>query len=96
METSVTEGRAKHILVKDRFALSFEVPSAIIEDFEVSGDRLSFTVSGAGSVTVELFSAPPARVLRSSAGEWKDNTIRIGMGSTWSERKIAVQLQGTE
>ena len=96
METSVTEGRAKHILVKDRFALSFEVPSSIIEDFEVSGDRLSFTVSGAGSVTVELFSAPPARVLRSSAGEWKDDTIRIGMGSTWSERKIAVQLQGRE
>ncbi|MBQ6067551.1 MAG: beta-galactosidase trimerization domain-containing protein [Clostridia bacterium] len=96
METAVTEGRAKHILVKDRFALSFEVPSAIIGDFTVDGDRLSFTVSGAGTVPVEVFTDPCVRMIRSSAGERQGNTIRIDMGSTWSEREIVIFLQRTE
>ena len=96
METSVTEGRAKHILVKDRTALSFEIPSAIIGDFTVGGDRLSFTLCGAGNVSVEIFTGPSVRVIPGGAGGRKDNTIRIDMGSTWSEREIVVPLQRTE
>ncbi len=93
METSVTEGRAKHILVKDGFALSFEIPSAIIEDFTVDGDRLFFTVSGAGIVSVEIFTGPRARMIRADAGELRNDTLRLDMGDTRSERKIAVTLQ---
>ena len=96
METSVTEGRAKHILVKDHFALSFEVPSAIIEDFTVNGDRLSFTVSGAGLVSVELFTDPSVRIVPNDTGEWNHHTLQIGMGNTWSKRVIVISLQKTE
>ena len=92
METAVTEGRAKHILVKNRFALSFEVPSAIIEDFTVSSERLLFTVSGAGTVSVELFADSSVRMVRSDTGEWRNNTIRIDMGNTWSKREVVVSL----
>ena len=96
METSVTEGRAKHLLVKDRFALSFEVPSAIIEDFTADGDRLCFTVSGAGTVSIEVFTDPSVRTVPGDGEKWKDNTLRIDMGDTWSERRIAVPLRRTE
>ncbi|MBQ6118091.1 MAG: beta-galactosidase trimerization domain-containing protein, partial [Clostridia bacterium] len=96
METSVTEGRAKHILVKDRFALSFEVPSAIIEDFTVNGDRLSFTVNSAGMVSIEMFTDPSLRIIHNDAGQWKDNTLQIDMGNTWSEKRIDVPLQRVE
>lgn len=93
METSVTEGRAKHMLVKNRFALSFEVPSAIIEEFTVNHDRLSFTVSGAGLVPVEVFTDPSVRIVPVDAGEWNDHTLKIDMGNTWSEREIVIPLQ---
>ena len=96
METSVTEGRAKHILVKDRFALSFEVPSAIIADFTVGDDRLSFTVSGAGMVSIEVFTDPSFRIIPGDAGKWKDNALRIDMGDTWSEKRIDIPLQRAE
>ena len=96
METSVTEGHAKHILVKDRFALSFEVPSAIIEGFTVNGDRLSFTVNGAGMVSIEMFTDPSLRIIHNDAGQWKDNTLQIDMGNTWSEKRIDVPLQRVE
>ena len=96
METWVTEGRAKHILAKDRFALSFEVPSAIIADFTVSGDRLSFTVGGEGPISAEIFTDASVRILPDDAGVWKENTLQIDMGNTWSERTITVSLQKTE
>ena len=35
-------------------------------------------------------------VIPGGAGERKDNTIKIDMGSAWSEREIVVPLQRTE
>jgi len=94
METSIMEGRVKHILVKDGIALSFEVPSSIIEDIAVDECHLSFTLSGVGIVTVELFTDSSVQILCNNEGN-RNKILRIDMGDTWSERKIVIPLKKT-
>lgn len=79
---AVTEGAAKHLLIKGDAAIAFDVPSAIVEDFAVSQDAISVTLQGAGDVEVAVYTNRSPQ----------PNLLRISMGAQWNSQKLQIPV----
>ena len=76
----VQEGVSKHLLIREDAAIAFDVPAAVVEDFTVSPDTLSFTLHGAGEIALEVFTCETTIPLS------------ISMGNSWNSRTIELPL----
>lgn len=77
---AVREGTIKHLLIKDGAAVSFEMPSAIINDFMVSEEQIVFELQGVGEINLDLF---PGK------GK-KKRELKFSMGDCWTSREICI------
>ena len=91
-EIAVREGRTTHVLIKDSFALSFNVPFAVVDNLEVSKTNASFRVGGRGIVNIRLYSESEILSVSSDAGiSFDGESLSAALGNEWSEAEISIE-----
>lgn len=94
MPLQVEEGKLRHVLIAGNAAISFEAPPSIAEEFTVTDDGISFTLSGSGRVPVKVFTEKTITAFSAGglAASLQDNTLTVDMGGVWATCKVDLTL----
>ena len=94
MPLNIREGRMRHVLMAEKFAVSFEAPPSIVDEFKKANKKVTFKVSGSGDVEIKLFSLDEISsvYVNGTAAELSGNSLIISLGNTWSSCNVEVTL----
>lgn len=85
VKTRVKQGKMRHILFQDGLSVGFDVPSALVDDLNVDGNRIKMTVSGCGKTAFSVDSSKIMRDISVDGAAWsfENGTLTVDFGSTW-------------
>ncbi len=87
---TVREGAMRHVLLEKGAAVSFEVPSVIVDDLAVTDSAVTFTLSGSGKAAVQLVT--PGKVKKVSTGTYEGDTLTVELGDGWNTCPVEITL----
>lgn len=89
----VSEGRLTQVLLQNNLAVIFETLPVIVDELRCDETGASFRASGAGAVTIRIFSPRTITSIRVDGRnqEPRNGTLFLDFGAKWSTRQIEIR-----